>query len=242
MMFCKSTINGSGPLLAKSRFMAESLIRSYAKKHKPSPMCMKKKEVSCVNKHPKPRSAKNIRKTFPFYDLIKFKKECCETDCPEKDFASFDECLYTESDKNKRKYQITWVDCPPMAIKPKKICCYITSERPPFERRQRKFKPPTACQMFKCPDPQEKCPRLKMPHCRPVASKIKCHLIRAPSDCVKIKAPYPAFSECVRPKPRRKKRTECQCWDEIPMCDLLRVLNRRLNSGTTNMNPCHRPK
>lgn len=109
-----------------------------SKEHNPSPTCQskgagqkKKSDTDCVDDHPKPRRREDIAETFPFYHLIKFKDECCGSDCIDKDFPSFDKCLYKESDKNKRKYQVTWVECPPLQIKPKKICCSAEVQHPP---------------------------------------------------------------------------------------------------------------
>ncbi|KAL7738156.1 hypothetical protein ACLKA6_006499 [Drosophila palustris] len=217
-----------------------------SKKHNPSPTCQskskgKKADTECVDDHPKPRRREDIEETFPFYDLIKFKVECCGAECVDKDFPSFDKCLYKETDKNKRKYQVTWVECPPLKIKPKKICCTAEVTHPPIVRRKPAEKPDTACQLEQpcAPQGELKCPRIKMPHCRPVRVPVRCHRVRWPSECRKVKAPYPAFSECARAKLRVKRRTECECLEEISTCHLLGYLNRRLRqTGTMQLNPC----
>ncbi|XP_030563320.1 uncharacterized protein LOC115764447 [Drosophila novamexicana] len=245
MSMWKQVSGRSRCLLGKAGILNSVGLRRFSEKgHNPTPTCMERSKISqqntdaCVDDHPKARKAENIEETFPFYNLIKFSKDCCEMDCAELEFPGFDKCLYKESDKNKRKYQITWVECPPIEIKPKKICCHVKDARPPFERRKPKERPSTACKppVEKCEELE--CPKLTMPHCRPVRVPVKCQRIRYPSDCVKVKAPYPAFSECSRPKLRKRRRSECHCWDEIPMCELLRVLNRRLITGNISMNPC----
>jgi len=249
MSLWKSISGPSQMLLHRIRSIIPMSTRSFETiKHRPSPTCASqgkkaaKKAASCVDDHPKPRRKKDIAKTFPFYHLIKFKDECCGNPCIDKDFPSFDKCLYKESDKNKRKYQITWVECPPLQIKPKKICCSEKMKRPPIVRRKPKHKPDTACKQ-PCPPKQNLyCPRIKLPRCRPARIPPRCHNVRYPADCHKIKAPYPAFSECSPRKLRKKRRTECECLDTIPYCNLLRYLNRRLRqTGTMQLNPCQRP-
>ncbi|XP_051861006.1 uncharacterized protein LOC127565626 [Drosophila albomicans] len=251
MSFLKTIANDSVPLMRQMRSLITTSVRQThdafkPTKHNPSPTCQgkgkskKKSDEDCVDDHPKPRQRENIQDTFPFYHLIKFKDVCCGDPCIDKDFATFDECLYKESDKNKRKYQVTWVECPPVKIQPKKICCFAKAKKPPVARRKPVERPDTACKYTKpCPPKgEQQCPRIKMPRCRPVRVPVRCHRIRWPSECRKVKTPYPAFSECARPKLRVKRRTECECHNEIPMCALLAILNRRLRSGSLQLNPC----
>lgn len=205
---------------------------------KPSEKGMQIEEI-CNDDHPVARTREEVERDFPFYDLIKFKRECCETDCLEKDMPSFDECFYKESDKNKRNYQITWTECPQVAIKPKKICCYENAIPPPKQRRLPQFKPETACKVvIECQDDYY-CPKTTAPHCRPAREPPKCEIVRNPAYCFKIKAPYPSFSECERaPLKGPKRKTECHCWDEIPLCILLQYIKKRDRHGKTGFSPC----
>lgn len=242
------TISGeSRMLLHQIRSIIPISTRSFkTKKHNSSPTCQSKGSQSdsdCVDNHPRPRQRKDIKETFPFYHLIKFKDECCGNPCIDMDFPSFDKCLYKESDKNKRKYQITWVECPPLKIKPKKICCFAKVAHPPISRRKPKERPDTACKYQEPCEPKEtlKCPRIRMPRCRPVRESVRCDTVRMPSDCQKVKAPYPSFSECTRPKLPKKRRTECECLEKIAYCNLLRIINKRLRqTGTLQLNPCEK--
>ncbi|EDW10139.1 uncharacterized protein LOC6580357 [Drosophila mojavensis] len=246
MSLWKQTSKGARCLLGPARNIV--VRQSFSKKHNPTPTCMTKSKKSqeqsgkCEDTHPKPRDAKTIRQTFPFYNLIEFSQECCPDPCADS-FPPFDECLYKESDKNKRKYQVTWSECPPVAIMPKKICCFEKIQRAPVNRRDKSERPATACEPPPCKKatPAELgCPRIKLPRCGPARIPPRCHRVRFPSDCVKVKAPYPAFSECARPKLRKKRRSECTCLAEIPQCELNRILNRRLETGNISMNPCER--
>ncbi|XP_017837223.1 uncharacterized protein LOC108596210 [Drosophila busckii] len=220
--------------------------RSYAKKHNPSPKCGGPGDESCgmsvknACKTEIPRQAKNIEKEFPFMHLIQFPKECCDNLCIDKDFPSFDECFYKVSDKNKRKYQVTWVECPPVKIKPKKICCFAKAKRPPIQRRKPAQKPETACPVEQeCADQNSLgCPKIRMPGCKAVRSNVKCFIQREPTDCTKVKAPYPAFSECRKPRPRKKARVECDCLEAVSVCEVMEEMERRRRSGRLNKKPC----
>lgn len=205
--------------------------------------CEKKQsggDNKCVDDHPKARTREEVMKEFPFYGLIKFSDDlCCNMDCPDKAFPNFDECLYKESDKNKRKYQITWTECPKVAIQPKKICCFKNVTKPPIERRPPKFKPDTACKIEKqCVDEDSPCPKINLPGCRPGRNPPKCDTVRTVTNCTKIKVPYPAFSECSRAKLRLPKRTECTCLDEIMGCILLQQKIKREKAGKRGFSPC----
>lgn len=231
-------------LMCKTRLTgAVKLVRLYAKDvNAPKVQSIKKVEVEeiCKDDHPVARTREEAIKDFPFYDLIKFKKECCVTDCIEKDFPSYDECFYKESDKNKRDYQITWAECPQVAIKPKKICCYENAVPPPKQRRLPQFKPETACKVQnECEVADYYCPKTTAPHCRPAREPPKCAIVRHPTYCFKIKAPYPSFSECVRaPLKGPKRKTECHCWEEIPYYILLQYIKKRERLGKKGFTPC----
>lgn len=222
---------------------AVKLVRLYGKDAIASKKTSKKEmqiEEICNDDHPVARTREEVERDFPFYDLIKFNKECCETDCPENDMPSFDECFYKESDKNKRNYQITWTECPPVAIKPKKICCYENAIPPPRQRRLPEFKPETACKVvIECKDDDYYCPKITSPHCRPAREPPKCEIVRNPAYCFRIKTPYPSFSECARPPLKGPKRkTECNCFDEIPWCILMQYMKRRERHGKMGFSPC----
>ncbi|XP_023163106.2 uncharacterized protein LOC111594157 [Drosophila hydei] len=250
MSICNRSCRGVRNLLEQACSIA--VRKHYSKKHDPTPTCLtldkKKQEETgkCEDTHPKPRSVKDIRKTFPFYDLVKFRRDCCNEACQGSSFPTFDECLYKESDKNKRKYQITWSECPAVAIMPKKVCCFEKAKPAPIVRRRKGDKPNTACPPRPCERKDEeelKCEKIRLPRCKAVRDPPKCDIGRTPSDCRKIKAPYPSFSECSRAKVRSKRRTECSCVKfPIPICEVHRVLHRRLITGNVSMNPCDRKK
>lgn len=216
------------------------LARGYSdEKGLQNPCTKKKDDPACADDHPKARTRKQVMADFPFYGLIKFKDElCCNSECPDKSFPNYDECLYKESDKNKRKYQVTWMECPKVAIQPKKICCFKNVARPPIERRPPKFKPDTACKIEKQCVGDSPCPTVRVPGCRPGRLPPKCETVRIITNCTKIKVPYPAFSECSRAKLRKPKRTECTCLETIPGCILLQNKIKREKAGRRGFTPC----
>ncbi|KAH8414162.1 hypothetical protein KR222_010002 [Zaprionus bogoriensis] len=154
----------------------------------------------------------------------------CEEDavyCPFN--PRFDDIYYVESDKAKRKYWQTWVSCPPLQIKKKKICCFEKLKAIPVRRRKHSTKPKTAC-----PQPPA-CESGDVEGCKKI--KRRCHRDgRIPPDCLKAKrplvctkplTPYPAFSECVRMKPNALPLSECICWKKPMICEAWAEWRRR---------------
>ncbi|XP_052843570.1 LOW QUALITY PROTEIN: uncharacterized protein LOC128256902 [Drosophila gunungcola] len=202
--------------------------RGYAEDHNPSPKCNADTGKGCgkftacgdprFEKKPPPKQ----EDTFQFHHLVKQPPECCDDPCRDR-FPLYDDCFYKISDKAKRKYQVTWVECPPIQIKPKKICCFEAATRPPIPRRKRKvFVADEKCPTEQvCPVAEGLCPRITMPGCKAVDS-VSCHVVRRKTDCIKVKAPYPSFSECSRPPVRKARGIECRCLEVPSACDLVR--------------------
>ncbi|XP_033246868.1 uncharacterized protein LOC117187964 [Drosophila miranda] len=216
--------------------------RLYSKDHRPTPKCEGADSCSqikdCDNSNFVKSDKAPAKDKFQFHHLIKLPPECCLNECVGA-FPRFDECLYKESDKAKRNYQVTWVECPPIQIKPKKICCHEPGKRPPIARRKRKVK--DECVEDKpCPS-EGPCPKIESPGCRPVRDPTRCEITRVKADCVKVKAPYPAYSECRRPKPRRRPSVECHCRDVPPMCIVFKEMAKLERQGKT-AGDCPPPK
>ncbi|EDV34013.1 uncharacterized protein Dana_GF20746 [Drosophila ananassae] len=141
-----------------------------------------------------------------------------DTYCPFN--PRFDDIYYVESDKAKRKYWQTWVACPPINIKPKKICCYAQAKPAPVKRRKRAARPTTACPQ-PCPDPQPgSCPKIPRRCHREGRVPSKCHKNRAPADCVKPLTPYPSYSECKKRKLDPLHPKECACTVVPMLCEV----------------------
>ncbi|XP_023161852.1 uncharacterized protein LOC111593369 [Drosophila hydei] len=140
----------------------------------------------------------------------------------------FDDIYYIESDKANRKYWQTWVACPPVAIKPKKICCFKDIKAAPLRRRTSK-KPKTACpQPARCDKRLNlDCPRVKRRCHRAGRIPPDCTPFKRPLDCTKPLTPYPAFSECKRIKPGALPLSECICWQKPMLCEAWAEWRRR---------------
>ncbi|KAH8336472.1 uncharacterized protein [Drosophila kikkawai] len=145
----------------------------------------------------------------------------CEPDdlhCPFN--PRFDDIYYVESDKAKRKYWQTWVACPPIQIKPKKICCYAKAKPAPTKRRKPSAKPLTACPQPCPPKSEGDCPKLARRCHRDGRRPPTCKPGRGPSDCVKPLAPYPSYSECNHPEIRPPPAVECFCLKTPMLCEV----------------------
>ena len=157
--------------------------------------------------------------------------ECCKDPCPDY-YPRFDELYYASTDKLKRKYQQTWVACPPLQIRPKKLCIHEELKFAPMEKRSLRHKPKTACPVGGpriCMDSKNrKCPRIKMPRCRGVMTPPKCKKERGPSDCLKECTPYPSYSECLRKEREKPDPIECKCLDVPMMCEIWAEMRRRM--------------
>lgn len=189
------------------------------KKPKPSPCG---DPESMLRKKPKVNEKKQPKE--PSIWLNPF----CDEDEPHCPFnPRFDDIYYVESDKAKRKYWQTWVACPPLAIKPKKICCFKDVKAAPLRRRTTP-KPKTACpQPPTCDKMPLDCPRFKRRCHRAGRIPPDCTKIRRPLNCSKPLTPYPAFSECTRIKPGALPLSECICWQKPMLCEAWAEWRRR---------------
>ncbi|XP_004519606.1 uncharacterized protein LOC101452096 [Ceratitis capitata] len=158
--------------------------------------------------------------------------ECCLDPCPDLQ-PRFDELYYKPSDKMKRKYTQTWVECPKIMYARKKICCYDNIIPPAFERRMHKRRKaseeckPRPTDLMPCKTMSRSiCPKFVLPGCTAVRDPAKCGRPRPKRSCVKICTPYPSFSECTKKKPRPPRSVECRCLDIPSMCDVFRLLKR----------------
>ncbi|XP_013100914.1 uncharacterized protein LOC106082746 [Stomoxys calcitrans] len=189
--------------------------------------CFQKREL-CEKK-----DLKLDRHVLPLKSVWEYPAECCGNPCPEM-LPRFDTLYYCATDKKKREYQQTWVECPPVAIRKRKMCQVDPDELPPLCKRSKTEANRTACPLdgdklkaLCCMDQMKKCPRFKMPHCRSARSPPSCKNPRAPGDCQKRCCPYPAFSECCRPCAKTKP-TECNCLEKRMKCEMYGQLRRKL--------------
>ncbi|XP_075165844.1 uncharacterized protein LOC142238163 [Haematobia irritans] len=188
------------------------------------------------------------RHVLPLKSVWEYPAECCGNPCPEL-LPRFDTLYYCATDKEKREYQQTWVECPPLQIRKRKICCYDREELPPLCKRPKAECNRTACPLdagklkaLCCLDQMNKCPRFKLPCCRTARSPPSCKNPPSPSDCKKRCCPYPSFSECCRPCPKPKRPTECLCLATRTKCEMYAELRRKLKYGLPPPVPAWPPK
>ncbi|XP_055919171.1 uncharacterized protein LOC129951169 [Eupeodes corollae] len=162
----------------------------------------------------------------------------CEPSAATCPAVRFDSMYYKPSDKAKRVYQQTWVECPARLVKPVVKCEFPKGKYPPLERRPKGARPDTAKCMDTSPDAQscskqkdlklnKNCLKIKLPGCRSVRADIKCKLVREPANCPDNSTPYPSFSECTHPKIRPKRKGECDCMKIRSMCEVWTVLREK---------------
>ncbi|XP_017004757.2 uncharacterized protein swif [Drosophila takahashii] len=167
----------------------------------------------------------------------------CQTEeqpfCKDK-LPRFDAIYYHPSNKC-RCYQRTWVECPPVKQRLKKVCC-LDGIHPPEVQYRVKDPCPEVCGVpYKrlrrlCEtgdwerDPNCECPKLFWPCCKPARCDPRCRRPWRPAICAKLRAPYPSFSE-IRRWTRPLRKTECRCKEPAPMCLAFREKSRieRLN-------------
>lgn len=153
----------------------------------------------------------------------------------------FDAIYYQPSDKC-RCYPRTWRECPPVKRRLKKVCC-LDGITPPEVLYRVKVPCPNICGVDYhrlrrlCADvelerdPFKKCPKLFQPCCKKLARcDPHCRKLKFPTNCTKLRAPYPSYSEQVRPR-RVLRGVECRCLDPVPACVYLREYVRRMEKN-----------
>lgn len=157
--------------------------------------------------------------------------ECCKLPCPDA-VVRFDELYYRPSDKSKKVYRQTWIECPEKRIVRKAVCDYRNLKYPQMERRPRKVRPKTACEIkhahMACRVVDHRCRKICMPGCRGARLPPSCVYVKPPTKCKKICCPYPSFSECKRPKPKKLRQQECNCVRVHMMCEAYALLRHRM--------------
>ncbi|XP_037958341.1 uncharacterized protein LOC119687881 [Teleopsis dalmanni] len=160
--------------------------------------------------------------------------ECCKVECPDV-VPRYDDLYYCTSDKAKRKYTQTWIECPELRRVKKVVCCYENLKMPKFEKRCRGEVPQTACStdredrtLMECgKEENPRCARITSRCCRPSRYPPKCNVDKYPTHCVKCTTPYPSFSECKRERPSKPHPKECNCLEIPALCDIYAELRKR---------------
>ncbi|XP_062129792.1 uncharacterized protein LOC133841381 [Drosophila sulfurigaster albostrigata] len=171
-----------------------------------------------------------------------WKFEDCEPELCKMDLR-YDMKYYRITDKRKRKYQVTWNECPRLLIKPKKVCLYEKLKRPKIVRRKRKAHSGggSAAEVKTCAKEKSRstCVYIKAPCCKVGRKPPKCRsAFKSLGGCTKRKAPYPSFSECKKDPPLEVPPTECKCLLTPATCDAWAELRRRYARGQPPAKRC----
>lgn len=141
---------------------------------------------------------------------------CTKAPCPMP--QPFDAYHYRPSDKETRKYQKTWNDCPVIRLVEKALCTYPQFNVCEPEKRKiipsrlgtYKCRKATECLIDKVPS---KCTRIVLPGCRKITVRNppKCAISTGPSGCGKYECPSPSYTECNKGDVNCKVDKECGC-------------------------------
>lgn len=172
-------------------------------------------------------------RTDPEFDIPAFidrKKECLEDPCA-MEAPPIDLLKYRPSDKLRREYQRTWVECV-LKRRARKAKCVFKA--PAIKRRQRAKRRDSTCDTscvlgapalglgacsFK-PVSEKGCLRVTMPGCKDARVPGKCQRGRTPSACRKRLTKYPSFSECLIDPLPEMRPAECGCLRTPMMCEV----------------------
>lgn len=189
-----------------------------------------KMQTKCLQKTPcgHPRRIPNICSERVDQDIVlaeAYPKQLMEIlgrhqEVTECELFKHDVCYYRPSDKT-RRYQRTWCECPRIWLRPKPVCCFDKEYALPIERRPRP--PPrkelTDAEMYAFQMDQvcKYTPRMGS------KAKLKCQIVKTPTQCEKTRAPFPSFSECDPECIPHYCPTECACKLRPSLCDMWRL-------------------
>lgn len=222
--------------------LANRLVRHYSGKcddGKPESTCgLVLNEYTCGLKPTEPYASKKYSAKPKFVSMWAL-KDCERSPCVMD--LRYDMKYYSISDKKKRKYQVTWNECPRLLIKPKKVCLYEKIKQPKIERRvrpslsgRRPLVPKTVTAL-----PKTACVYVKSVCCKTGRLPPTCKTIASsPGKCEKRKAPYPSYSECLKDPTIPPPPVECNCISNVYTCDAWATLRRRLLLGKPPAKVC----
>lgn len=227
---------GSSLLTNSTSCVLMAQVRNYDSciRDDPPPCGDKNMGKNPCGKTEKPKEKKEKKKkTSAAKDSMWYDPECEFEPC-EMPYQRYDVEFYRISDKRKRKYQVTWDECPRLIIKPKKVCVSDGVKRK-IKRRKRAVLKPRCNPVKPLPCPElgagKVCPKIVLPGCKSARNPPTCQVGRMRKKCKKIKTPYPSFSECQREATIPAPPNECNCLDSISLCEAWAALRRRLAQG-----------
>ncbi|XP_002063721.2 uncharacterized protein LOC6640780 [Drosophila willistoni] len=147
----------------------------------------------------------------------------------------FDDIYYKPSEKC-RCYQRTWIECPNIRLRMKKVCCLDGIEPPEVLYRYKARCPKVACELDyermrricqHIRDPECRCEKTHWPCCKAARCPPRCVQTKHPSNCRKLRAPHPSFSEIKKRWERPKRLKECHCRQHISQCEAIAYKRRR---------------
>ncbi|XP_030388208.1 uncharacterized protein LOC115634538 [Scaptodrosophila lebanonensis] len=187
----------------------------------------------------KPHKRKKRKKPYvPFRSM--WEPPCrpnTQPHCPEL-LPRFDDLYYKTSDKC-RSFQRTWNECPAVHTRLRKVCCLDAIRPPEVIYRWESGCPSTACEQDKerlkhiC-NWQRKdsvCQRILARCCDLGRCPPSCKPKRRITQCSKLKAPFPAYSETNKRWQRPLQDKECTCHRYRFQCEVFREQHRQAIRG-----------
>lgn len=170
----------------------------------------------------RPFSSKSSNKDHGLTDFSG-KKDCQQKACADRSTKMPKEEPKSSCDKPVSPK--TWRACPEPP-KPKEFSCDDTLQQKVPRRKKRQVTSRPACSKpapsLEAPEcvkvKKELCPRATMPGCTKAKIPPRCDPKKVVRDCIRLKPPMPAFSECYRNPFPPQPRSECTCLTTPKIC------------------------
>lgn len=218
----------------------KEVFECHPKKLKDLMSCQDKRAAVTCETNQNKNKDKDSKPPKPFVSMWETIPGYRDKDC----ILRLDNLHYKPSDKNSRKYQMTWEPCPSSVKRRRKICCFESAKLPTHcKGSKRSTSSKSACEsedanlkqdyhllkmcLGKKIEKVSKCEKIVMPYCPAVAKITRCARVRLPTDCQKVCTPYPSYSECQKDPGKKPHPRECGCLSNAMVCESMRFFERK---------------